>query len=211
MNTYLKTLILLPIVFIFLSFAFSANASLVPTGCADGMCTPCDIWPLADNITWFALYGLALPIMVVVLLVGGILMLTSAGNQSSLEKGKALIWNGIVGILIAFVAYLVINTIVFSLASGTFTVGWMNVDEACSNTRPPTDFSPSGGNQAPTQSQLGNGFRCSGNGGCASGFCNAAGFCANPSTAPVGGGGVVACDEFGNCVPINAPSTPSGP
>ncbi len=123
-NIYLKITFLLLVV-VFLGAAPHANALLVDCD----ICTPCDLWPLAKNIVYYALYALALPILVVALLVGGIMILVSAGNQGTRDKGKALIWNGIIGILIAFVAYLVINTIIFTLANGKFTAGWASIEE----------------------------------------------------------------------------------
>ena len=98
-------------------------AGLVPCD----VCTPCDLWELAYNIVWFLLFSLALPILTVAILAGGVMILVSAGNQSLREKGKALIWNAVIGILIAFTAYLIINTIIATLATGKFTAGWNSI------------------------------------------------------------------------------------
>ncbi|MDP2669319.1 MAG: hypothetical protein Q8P07_05865 [bacterium] len=125
-NLYLKITFFLFSAAILISAVRAGAAGLVP--CVDAPCTPCDLWPLAKNIVWFVLFQLAIPVLTVALLVGGVMILISAGNQSLREKGKALIWNGVIGILIAFTAYLVINTIIATIANNKFTAAWMDIE-----------------------------------------------------------------------------------
>lgn len=125
----------------------NANAQIVP--CLDEPCTPCDLWELASNIVWFLLFDLGIPILTVALLTGGVMILISGGNSSLKEKGKSIIWNGLIGILIAFTAYLIINTIIATLANGRFTAGWSSIDSCPAvgtsggTTQPPTTQPPS--------------------------------------------------------------------
>ncbi|MDP2669326.1 MAG: hypothetical protein Q8P07_05900 [bacterium] len=144
-NPYLKMIFLYSLSLIIIAGAFHANAAgLVP--CVNAPCTPCDIWPLAKNIVWFVLFQLAIPVLTVALLTGGVMILVSAGNQSLREKGKATIWNGVIGILIAFTAYLVISTIITTLAEGRFTAGWKSI-EGCTGTDTETGLKCNSSNQ----------------------------------------------------------------
>lgn len=160
-NKYSKITFLL-LSAVVLAGAFHAGAAgLVP--CVNAPCTPCDVWPLAKNIVWFALFQLAIPVLTVALLVGGVMILVSAGNQSTLTKGKALIWNGVIGILIAFTAYLVISTIIATLAEGRFTAGWKTI-EGC----PAVGTS---GNITPPSGSCGTGPACTPPQTCQNGTC----------------------------------------
>ncbi|MBI2023393.1 TrbC/VirB2 family protein [Candidatus Giovannonibacteria bacterium] len=113
--------------------AFSASAhgrfptQLVPEGCNVSACALCELWHLADHIINFLLFELAFPILVVALLIGGLIWLTSAGNPQGIERGKKLIVNGIIGILIAFGAWIIVGTIISTIANGSFSGAWNSV------------------------------------------------------------------------------------
>src|SRR3989338_7141720 len=87
----------------FISVAFSSSAAgLVPCGGnGEDPCTPCHLWEMADRIIKFILI-LALPVLVVSLIWGAILFLTAVGNPQQIERGKKVMWNAIIGVLIAF-------------------------------------------------------------------------------------------------------------
>ena len=102
-----------------------ASAAIVPCGTSANPtpCTPCHFWELADRFIDFFLL-LSLPILTVVLLYGGVLWLISSGNSSMVEKGKKIIWNGLVGVLIAFCGWLIVDSIIKTLASGKPVAAW---------------------------------------------------------------------------------------
>ena len=54
-------------------------------------CTPCDLWILANNIVFFLTFYLATPVLVVALLAGGLVLLSSSGNPERIKKGKNII------------------------------------------------------------------------------------------------------------------------
>jgi hypothetical protein len=117
-----KNVVLIVFCALILATAFTASAHLssgiVPCGVNGGdNCNICSLWHLGDHIINFLLYVIALPLLIVVLLAGGIIWLTGAGNPSRIEQGKKLIFAGIIGILIAFVAWLIIDTIIKTLAN----------------------------------------------------------------------------------------------
>jgi hypothetical protein len=96
---------------------------IVPCGTRAGNtepCTLCHLYNLAKNILDFLLFWLALPIAVLVLLGGGILLLVSTGNPSTIQRGKDAMQNAVIGLIIAFAAWIIINTILATLGFITF-------------------------------------------------------------------------------------------
>jgi len=60
--------------------AWVVGDPIVPCGLNDVPCKVCHIFPLVNNVISFILLGLAMPFAVVMILLGGILMVTGAGN-----------------------------------------------------------------------------------------------------------------------------------
>ncbi|QQG42798.1 MAG: hypothetical protein HYW15_01140 [Candidatus Giovannonibacteria bacterium] len=106
-------------------------AGLVPCGYGNyPACDPCYLWYLAGNIVDFLLKGLALPILALALLIGGIVWLTSSGKPAQIEKGKNILTSSVIGIFIAFGAWLIVNTIINTLGQGKLTWSWESIN-AC--------------------------------------------------------------------------------
>lgn len=98
---------------------------LVSCGRTGGIsCNLCDLYVLAKNVIDFLLFWLALPIAVIIFLWGGILLLTSRGSEEQLKHGKAALTNAVLGVIIAFAAWLIVNTLLVTLGFGVpFTKG----------------------------------------------------------------------------------------
>ncbi|OGF74576.1 hypothetical protein A3J56_03360 [Candidatus Giovannonibacteria bacterium RIFCSPHIGHO2_02_FULL_46_20] len=120
-------LVCIAIFFIGISIALPASAQIVPA-CGEngvGPCTICDFWQLGNNIINFLLWELALPVLTVVLLWGGTVWATSGGSPGQITRGKQIMTTGLVGILIAVSAWLVVDTIIKTLAAdGEFKAAW---------------------------------------------------------------------------------------
>lgn len=101
---------------------FNPFEPIVPQECrGDQPCTnPCLIFKLINNVVQFVIVVLILPATVIALLIGGILLVTSGGSEKKMEQGKSIIWNTVLGFIIAFGAWLIINTILQEAASGGF-------------------------------------------------------------------------------------------
>jgi len=160
--------------------AIRVPTSLVPCGTSatgNVQCTPCHLWLLADNIINFILW-LSLPILVIALLYGGIIWLISVGNPAQIERGKAIIWNALVGILIAFLAWLIVDSLIKTLASGRPVAAWNNaptceqaiVAPPAPPPQPPTGLSCNSQNQCV---QGGGGKTCALNSDCVALLCSA--------------------------------------
>ncbi|MEK7173889.1 MAG: pilin, partial [Patescibacteria group bacterium] len=96
--------------------SFSCANPIVPCGRpGTPPCDLCNLYNLASNVVNYCLFCLILPISAIALLIGGILMLSSMGNPQRLQSGKTAITNTVIGVVLAFAAWLVIGTIVNTL------------------------------------------------------------------------------------------------
>lgn len=110
---------------VFSPFAFSlAAGGIVPkcnTGAIDTKtnqyATPCDFnyfMLLINNIIKFLLFTIVTPFLAIIIIYVAYLFLTSGGSNQT-EKAKHILWNVIIGYVIALAAWLVINTIMSAL------------------------------------------------------------------------------------------------
>src|SRR3989338_4309928 len=104
-------LVCITIFFIWVSLVSPASAQIVPQCGADGIspCTLCDFWKLGHNIINFLLWTLAIPVLTILLLWGGTVWTTSGGSPGQITKGKQIMTTGLVEILIALSAWLIVN------------------------------------------------------------------------------------------------------
>jgi len=103
---------------IFLPFLALAQAPLVRCGTGSGMCTLCDLVTLIDRLVHYLLFYITLPVCVVALIIAGVVLMTAQGNEQKIAQGKNVFKFGILGILIAFTAWLIVNLILATLAGG---------------------------------------------------------------------------------------------
>lgn len=104
-------------IFVFLPFLPSvAEAKLV--ACDGPDCNLCKAFQTIHNTLNFLFTDIILPLTAVVFLIGGILLLSAGGSETNITRGKAILWNTFIGFLIAFGAWLVINTIIVNITPG---------------------------------------------------------------------------------------------
>jgi len=109
----------------FLAIFFSAvfplivfAAGLVPCGTSENP-TPCSIscfYVLLDNIMRFLLYYISLPLAATAFMIAGI-MLVLGGSEKAIARGKSILVSTVIGLLIAFGAWLIIDMILGNLLS----------------------------------------------------------------------------------------------
>ena len=111
---------------IFLGIAFLASAAvipkqIVPEACTLGGsgCTLCHMGELVINLTNFLMYGVALPATVVLVAAGGIILLISGASETRRTLGKKILTSTIIGVIIIFIAWLGVDTIIKILTGGT--------------------------------------------------------------------------------------------
>ncbi|PIZ44958.1 hypothetical protein COY31_01420 [Candidatus Wolfebacteria bacterium CG_4_10_14_0_2_um_filter_39_18] len=97
-------------------------AGLVPCGTSETpVCNWCYFGALASNIIDFMMY-LVFPLAAVMIVVGGIFIMTSGGSSARFSKGKEIITAAVIGILIALLSWIIIDTIIQTIA-----VGWKGI------------------------------------------------------------------------------------
>lgn len=87
-------------------------------------CKVCHLFQLVVNITKFLSETVALPLAGLMFLIGGIMMVSSGGVESRYKKGKEILINTLIGLILVFSAFLIVNTLITFFASGELSVGW---------------------------------------------------------------------------------------
>lgn len=92
-------------------------------------CKFCDLWRLARSIIDFLMIAV-IPLVGIGIAVGGFMMLASFGSESKYSRGKEIIGSAILGLIIALMAWLIINTIIQFIANPTafpFGGSWFGI------------------------------------------------------------------------------------
>lgn len=99
-------------------FGNLAMAQLVP-GCRGASCGWCDLFQLVANIINFIVKIIVPPVAGLLILWGGIMILVSGGNENSVTKGKNILRDTFIGLIIIYTSYLIVYTLVLNLAGNT--------------------------------------------------------------------------------------------
>ncbi|MBU1246475.1 pilin [Patescibacteria group bacterium] len=108
--------ILTVIVLYFLPIIAGADG-LVPCGgeLPELPCTYNDLLILVNNVINYLLLNISIPLAAVMFAYAGFLMLTAGGVEEQITKAKQLMWGVLWGLLIAFGAWVIVNTILDAL------------------------------------------------------------------------------------------------
>jgi len=106
-----------------------AATGLVPCGVTlndRGIPTcPCQIghvFVAINSVISFIVWDIATPAAVLFLIIGGLLMLVSAGNANLLSLGKQILVSTVIGLVLIFCAWLIVNFILTGLGyTGTWS------------------------------------------------------------------------------------------
>lgn len=119
----MKKIILFSIFYFLFSIFIAQAAGLVPCGgSGKSTCTWCQLMQLIKNVIDFLMY-LVFPLAAVMIVVGGIMLMTAAGSTSRVAKGREIVTAAIIGLLIALLSWLILDTIIKIIA-----VGWTNLN-----------------------------------------------------------------------------------
>ena len=91
-----------------------AAKGLVPCGVSCS-CTIENIFEMIGRVYHFIVWNLATPLAVLAVLVGGILLMVSSGNPGLAGRGKSILTIAIIGLVLVFLSYLIIDTLLFAL------------------------------------------------------------------------------------------------
>ncbi len=120
---YLKSskLLLGLLFFLGLSFClpfFVQAGGLVPCGGAgEPACQICHLWQLFSNVINFMIFKLTLPIGVFMIVIAGLMYLISAGEEKKIQLAKNIILNVVIGIVLIMSSWLIVDTLIKTLAS----------------------------------------------------------------------------------------------
>lgn len=140
----LPTLVITFATLVLFSPLYALAQGIVPETCQTGICRVCDLFALADNFIDFLLTGIAVPIVVIALVYGGFQLLTAGGSEDKRTQGKNAITNAIIGILIAFFAWAIVNTVIL-LIVGSEEIGpgaWFEFPGCTAPATPPAATIP---------------------------------------------------------------------
>ena len=111
----LKSFLLLAVLFLFLapaiSLAWTPGQPLVPCGNnVQPACTLADLFVLLANVYSFIVTYIATSLAVIVIIVGAIFILTSAGDPGRSGTGKKMIYGAIIGLVLVFGSWIIVDT-----------------------------------------------------------------------------------------------------
>ncbi len=121
--------------------AVAVTYPLVPCGGADQKaCSVACFYVMVDRIISFLLYAISMPLSATALMVAGI-MLVAGGSEKAITTGKEIFKYTLIGLFIAFGAWLIIDLILGNLLnqSGTYKF-WQKFPAGCSIERSYTDW-----------------------------------------------------------------------
>jgi len=100
------------------------EAKLVPCGEEGNPCKLCHLWQLGDKIIDFLIFDISIPLGSLLFLIAGVILLTSGGNENRVTLAKDIFINTTTGLIIVFVAWLIVDTLFNTLAAGEFSAAW---------------------------------------------------------------------------------------
>jgi hypothetical protein len=110
----MKILVVSIIIFLGLSGVAYANG-IVPCG-DDEPCTVCHLFELISNIANFIASRFAPIVGALLFVYGGIMMIISVGNPGKFQAATKIFWNTIIGLAIIYGAWLIVNSLMKTLA-----------------------------------------------------------------------------------------------
>jgi len=115
-----KDIILTLIILLFAVIGFPVFAAgLVPCNGLD--CTPCHFFAGFSNIINFIVFTLTPPAAAVMILASAVVLIFG-GTESAKTAGKKMLTSVVIGLVIIYSSWLIVNTIIRTLAKGTD--GW---------------------------------------------------------------------------------------
>ncbi len=103
------------------------GAGLVPCG-GEGQdpCTLSDFFVLIINIINFIIWKITPSLFVLMLIIGAVMLLVSGGNPELQSKGKKILFAAVIGALIVYGGWLIIDTIVKAIGAD-WIQDWSNL------------------------------------------------------------------------------------
>lgn len=116
---------------------------IVPCGTATTPdCTLCHLWELGSNIINFITFNLSVSVAIMLFIVAGVFFLFSGGDESKVTRARNIMTNTVIGLLIIFTSWLLVDTTLKTLANGMTGPGFIikyswNAFPTCAPPPPP--------------------------------------------------------------------------
>ncbi|MDP3882621.1 MAG: hypothetical protein Q8Q48_01030 [Candidatus Staskawiczbacteria bacterium] len=97
---------------------FNSSQGLVPCGKADDGSDACqisDFFIMLGLIYDFVIKFIAAPLAIIMLTIGAIILMISAGNPNLAGIGKKILWVSIIGLVLIFCSWIIVNFIMTTL------------------------------------------------------------------------------------------------
>ncbi len=108
------------------SSSLAAISDIIPCGNVEQgqpECQFCHFYVLLGKIINFLLIDIMTPLVVIVIIYAGFKMITSRGNPGEFGKGKEALTNAVWGMVIAVIAFTIIDSIFKYLVDPSFFAG----------------------------------------------------------------------------------------
>ena len=101
--------------FLFLvSFQVAFAQGIVPCD----ICNICDFGRLLINLINFLIWNIAVPLAGLMVVVGGLMIMIFSASEEKVKLGRKILTNAIIGIIIVFVSWLLVDTIIQVMTGG---------------------------------------------------------------------------------------------
>lgn len=111
----MKKLLLSAVLFSLLLAPILANTQQPLVPCSGPDCTIESFFELLARIFNFIVFYMATPLAILMLTIGGILLMISAGNPNMAGLGRKILWVAAIGLVLVFCSWLIINFILTTL------------------------------------------------------------------------------------------------
>jgi len=81
-------------------------------------CELCHLFILFKRVVDFLTINIIVPLAILMIVIGGIMFLTAAGDPGRISGGKKILTAAVIGFAIFFLAWMIVNTIVFFTSEG---------------------------------------------------------------------------------------------
>ena len=92
---------------------------IIPSTCQTSSCGVCEFFEGVSNLINFFVFGIGPIAAGLMILIGGAMWVVNGGNQDQIKKGQDIIKSTIIGLIIMYSAWMIVNTIITTLATGS--------------------------------------------------------------------------------------------
>jgi hypothetical protein len=110
----------------------SCNTQRIEYGKFSDPCSSlCDLLATAQNAIYFGITLTLVAIAPIFFVIGGIMIITSQGDEGKFKKGKEVLTNAVWGVVIVLAAFVIVNTVIVILApkisGNVLNSSWSNI------------------------------------------------------------------------------------